>query len=142
MRSACACWGGNREPGTIPGMHVVAVLALERVSPFDLAIPCEVFARVRLPDGRAPYEVRVCGVAKTVDAGAFEVRTAWGLRDLARADTVIVPGVADPALPVARTLVTAIRTAARNGVRIASICSGAFVLAAAGLLDGLRAIKH
>ena len=52
-------------------MHVVAVAAFDGVNPFDLAIPCEVFGRVRLADGRAPYRVRVCGVKKTVDAGAF-----------------------------------------------------------------------
>ncbi len=75
-------------------MHLVAVVALDGVVPFDLATPCEVFERVRLADGRAPYRVQVCGVTRTVDAGTFELKTRHGLRDLLRADTIIVPGVA------------------------------------------------
>ncbi len=122
--------------------HVVAVVALDGVNPFDLAIPCETFARVRLADGSPPYRVRVCGAAPTVDAGAFRIQTAHGLRGLADADTIVVPGILDPAAPTPPALVRALRRAAARGARIASICSGAFVLAAAGLLDGRRATTH
>ena len=123
-------------------MHVVAVVAYPTVVPFDLATACEVFGRARLPGGAPAYQVSVCGVSRTVDAGLFEMRMRRGLSDVVRADTIILPGVADVGRPVSRALVSALRAAAARGKRIASICSGAFVLAATGLLDGKRATTH
>jgi transcriptional regulator GlxA family with amidase domain len=123
-------------------MHTVAVLALDKVIPFDLSTPIEVFTRTRLPNGRPAYRLRICGAARTVDAGAFTLRPPWGLDALGDADTIILPGCADPAAPVPAEVLDALRRAAADGTRIASICSGAFVLAATGLLDGLRATTH
>lgn len=120
-------------------MHVVAVLALDSVIAFDLATATDVFGWLRLPDGSAAYEVRVCGTGR-VDAGAFHFDPPFGLEAVAHADTVIVPGVRDLHAPVA--VIDALRAAAARGARVASICSGAFVLAEAGLLDGLRATTH
>lgn len=123
-------------------MHTVAVLALDQVIPFDLATPIEVFTRTRLPDGRIAYRVRICAATATVNAGTFTLQTPWRLDTLAEADTIILPGCADPAAPVPSEVLNALRQAAANGTRIASICTGAFILAATGLLDGLRATTH
>jgi transcriptional regulator GlxA family with amidase domain len=72
----------------------------------------------------------------------FVVRVQFGLEALAEADTVVVPGVADPFGPVPEPVVAALQSAHARGARLASTCVGAFTLAATGLLDGLTATTH
>ncbi|MGQ4387873.1 GlxA family transcriptional regulator [Streptomyces sp. SAS_270] len=123
-------------------MHTVAVLALDQVIPFDLSAPIDTFGWARLPDGREAYRVRVCAPAEEVSAGSYSLRAPYGLDALADADTIVLPGVADPTIPLPPGVAEALRAAAANGTRIASVCVGAFVFAATGLLDGLRATTH
>ncbi|SNX65811.1 AraC family transcriptional regulator with amidase-like domain [Streptomyces sp. TLI_55] len=124
-------------------MHTVAILALDQVVPFDMAAPMQVFDWTRLPDGRGPYRVRLCAESPEVRAdGGFSLRVEHGLETLADADTIIVPGCSPEAGPTPAPVLDALRQAAAAGTRIASVCAGAFVLAEAGLLDGLRATTH
>jgi transcriptional regulator GlxA family with amidase domain len=123
-------------------MRTVAVLALDGVIPFDLSTPLEVFGRTLLPSGRAAYRVVVCSPSRSVSAGGFRLADLCDLSVMREAATVIVPGCADPTAAVPPGALDALRSAAAAGTRIASICSGAFILAATGLLDGLRATTH
>jgi transcriptional regulator GlxA family with amidase domain len=121
-------------------MHrVVALLTVEVVA-LDLSIPAQIF-------GREPdlYEWSVCaagGPCAIPTETGFDVLVPDSLDALARADTVIVPGIGDRAWPLPEEPLEALRAASARGARIASICTGAFVLAAAGLLDGRRATTH
>jgi transcriptional regulator GlxA family with amidase domain len=124
-------------------MHTVAILALDHVVPFDMAAPMQAFDWTRLPDGRRPYRVRLCAETPEVRAdGGFGLRVDRGLEALTDADTIIVPGCSPAAPPPSAAVVAALRRAVGAGTRIASVCVGAFVLAEAGLLDGLGATTH
>jgi transcriptional regulator GlxA family with amidase domain len=123
-------------------LHRVAVLAYDGVVLGDLATPLELFGRVRDAGGRPCYEVRVCAVAAEVHSEHLNLKVPWRLSSAARAGTLIVPGIDNVRRPVPPAILHALQSASARGARVASICTGAFVLARAGLLDGLRATTH
>lgn len=122
--------------------HKVGILALDGVVAYDLAIPCGVFGHAMSDNGEALYIVKVCGETSEVRSSAFAIRPPFGLEATSDVDTLIVAGIEDIDRPVPDAVIAAVLCAWQNGARIASICSGAFVLAACGLLDGHRATTH
>lgn len=126
---------------TISDMSTVALAVTDGMLHFELAMAYEVFGADLTGVVDPWYDVAVCG-SGAVRVGRFRLEPDCGLDQLARAGTVIVPALADVDEDPPAGLVDAVRTAHEAGARVASLCTGAFVLAAAGLLDGRRATTH
>ncbi|MCU1381014.1 MAG: helix-turn-helix protein [Acidimicrobiales bacterium] len=125
--------------------NVVAAIVIDGLSTFELAVCCEVFGLQRPEILEKGYELLVCAADEPPlrATGGITVDTPYRLADVARADTVVVPAwnTAGGRVPSAE-MIQALRDAYDRGARILSVCSGAFALGYAGLLDGRRATTH
>ena len=123
--------------------NVAAVIG-RNASPFELGVVCEVFGFDRSKEGLPVYDFAVCATepGPLMTGGGFRIDTAHGLERLATADLVAIPGWEELDVEPPAALLEALRQAVARGARVMSVCTGAFVLAAAGLLDGRRATTH
>ena len=124
--------------------HLVAALVYDRLCTFEFGCVTELFALERPELGVKWYRFAVCAVeaGPIRAAGGIGIAAPYSLKMLDRASTIVVPGWRDPDERPPEPLLKKIRAAVGRGARVCSICSGVFVLAAAGVLDGKTVTTH
>ena len=122
----------------------IAVVVFDRISPFHLSVPCIMFGEDRIGDCAIRFDLKVCSVepGSLQTAAGFTMEAKYGLRSLSQADIVIVPTWRDTDEVPPKSLLNALRRAHKRGAVVVGLCLGSYVLAAAGLLDGLEATTH
>jgi len=125
-------------------LHSVAAVVLDGVSPFELGVICEVFGIDRSPQGLPRFDFAVCAAdpAPLRTKTGFTIDTPHRLDRLETADLIAVAPPGPPTRDYPDELLAALRRAVERGARVMSVCSGAFVLGAAGLLDGRPCTTH
>ena len=122
---------------------LVVALVYDGLCAFEFSCAAEVFGLARPELGPDWYRFETCSKARSVRSQyGMRMNTANGLERLHAAGTIVIPGWEGIDVPVPQAILDALRGAHARGARLLSICSGAFVLAAAGLLDGRRATTH
>jgi len=131
-------------PNPPPQGPLVVALAYDGLCTFEFAIVAEIFGQVRPELGPGWYRFAAAAIepGPLRAQGGLRVEVDGGMELLEQAALIVVPGWKGIAVPVPEALLAALRRAHARGARLASICSGAFVLAATGLLDGQRAATH
>jgi len=127
-----------------PANRLVVALAYDGLCTFEFGVAIELFGLARPEMGENWYRFRVAAIepGPLTAAGGIRIESDGGLSLLGRAGTIIAPGWRDAGAPVPARLIRALQRAHARGARLVSFCSGVFVLAATGLLDGRRATTH
>ncbi|MEV6280490.1 helix-turn-helix domain-containing protein [Nocardia sp. NPDC051832] len=125
----------------------VAVVLATRVAMFEFGVICEVFGLDRTADGIPAFDFKVCGVEPGVglpsSTPGVTITPAYGLEEVAKADLVALPAFPASAIDnIDPAILDAIRAADAAGATILTVCSGAFLAGAAGLLDGRKCTTH
>lgn len=122
----------------------VAVLAFEQISAFHLSVPCMVFGDAAQGAGLTDFSLTVCSEerAAVASSSGFQLLPRHGLESLAKADVIIIPSWSSPQHQPSEALLAAIQEAHKNGALLVGLCLGAYVLAAAGILNNKTATTH